>query len=110
MTKAPAKPDNQLLHLVFGGELDDVKSVTFRDLAKLDVVGFYPNYAEAMTPGWPRRGRRWTTPRCAISSSTCTGCSIPPLQRRTEALPSLQLRGCRGAASQAATSGKDASS
>jgi hypothetical protein len=47
MTKAPTKPDQQLLHLVFGGELDDVKSVTFRDLAKLDVVGFYPNYAEA---------------------------------------------------------------
>ena len=47
MTKAPANPGQQLLHLVFGGELDDVKSVTFKDLAKLDVVGFYPNYAEA---------------------------------------------------------------
>ena len=47
MTKAPAKPGSQLIHLVFGGELDDVKSVTFKDLAKLDVVGFYPNYAEA---------------------------------------------------------------
>jgi hypothetical protein len=47
MTKATAKPDAQLLHLVFGGELDDVKSVTFKDLGKLDVVGFYPNYAEA---------------------------------------------------------------
>jgi hypothetical protein len=47
MTKAPAKPQQQLLHLVFGGELDDVGAVTFRDLAKLDVVGFYPNYAEA---------------------------------------------------------------
>ena len=48
MTKAPAaKPENQLLHLVFGGELEDVKSVTFKDLHKLDVVGFYPNYAEA---------------------------------------------------------------
>ena len=47
MTKSPAKPDQQLLHLVFGGELDDLKSVTFKDLAKLDVVGFYPNYAEA---------------------------------------------------------------
>ena len=46
MTKA-ASPANQLLHLVFGGELDDVKSVTFKDLHKLDVVGFYPNYAEA---------------------------------------------------------------
>ena len=47
MTKAPAKPGQQLLHLVFGGELDDVKSVTFKDLSHLDVVGFYPNYAEA---------------------------------------------------------------
>jgi len=47
MTKAPAKPGQQLLHLVFGGELDDLKSVTFKDLARLDVVGFYPNYAEA---------------------------------------------------------------
>ena len=47
MTKTPAKPEQQLLHLVFGGELDDVKSVTFKDLHKLDVVGFYPNYAEA---------------------------------------------------------------
>jgi hypothetical protein len=47
MTKSPAKPDTQLLHLVFGGELDDVQAVTFKDLHKLDVVGFYPNYAEA---------------------------------------------------------------
>jgi hypothetical protein len=47
MTKSTPKPDQQLLHLVFGGELDDVKSVTFKDLHKLDVVGFYPNYAQA---------------------------------------------------------------
>lgn len=47
MTKAPAKPAQQLLHVVFGGELDDVDSVTFKDLQSLDVVGFYPNYAEA---------------------------------------------------------------
>jgi hypothetical protein len=48
MSKAPpAKPGKQLLHLVFGGELDDLKAITFKDLAKLDVVGFYPNYAEA---------------------------------------------------------------
>jgi Domain of unknown function (DUF4170) len=37
----------QLLHLVFGGELDDVRQVDFKDLSKLDVVGFYPNYADA---------------------------------------------------------------
>lgn len=44
--KAPVSKQ-QLLHLVFGGELQDVKAVTFKDLASLDVVGFYPNYAEA---------------------------------------------------------------
>ena len=37
----------QLIHLVFGGELKDVSQVTFKDLSKLDVVGFYPNYAKA---------------------------------------------------------------
>jgi hypothetical protein len=37
----------QLLHLVFGGELDDVTKVNFKDLAKLDVVGFFPDYASA---------------------------------------------------------------
>jgi Domain of unknown function (DUF4170) len=50
MTKKPATKnaaDGQLVHLVVGGELDDVQSVTFKDLSKLDVVGFYPNYAEA---------------------------------------------------------------
>ncbi len=45
--KKKAEPNGQLLHLVFGGELEDVSEVTFRDLARLDVVGFYPNYAEA---------------------------------------------------------------
>ena len=37
----------QLLHLVFGGELVDPKGTTFSDLSKLDIVGIYPNYAEA---------------------------------------------------------------
>jgi len=47
MTKTPAKPAKQLLHMVVGGELSDLKSVEFKDLSKLDVAGFYPNYAEA---------------------------------------------------------------
>lgn len=38
----------QLLHLVFGGELEDPGSTTFADLDKLDVVGIYPNYATAL--------------------------------------------------------------
>ena len=47
MTKAPASSTQQLLHMVFGGELDDLRTVSFKDLSKLDVVGFFPNYAEA---------------------------------------------------------------
>ena len=39
----------QLLHLVFGGELDSVSTTEFKDLDKLDVVGVYPNYASAYT-------------------------------------------------------------
>jgi len=38
----------QLLHLVFGGELRDLDGVEFRDLSSLDIVGIYPNYAEAL--------------------------------------------------------------
>ncbi len=37
----------QLLHLVFGGELKRIDDVEFKDLAKLDVVGIFPNYATA---------------------------------------------------------------
>jgi Domain of unknown function (DUF4170) len=54
MTKKPAT--EQLIHLVFGGELLDVANVTFRDLKKLDVVGFYPNYATAHT-AWQAKAR-----------------------------------------------------
>ncbi len=42
-----AVPDRQLLHIVIGGELKSVDSVEFRDLAKVEMVGAYPNYAEA---------------------------------------------------------------
>jgi hypothetical protein len=37
----------QLLHFVFGGELEDLSGVTFRDLEALDLVGIFPNYASA---------------------------------------------------------------
>lgn len=37
----------QLLHLVFGGELTELAKVEFTDLKKLDIVGIYPNYAQA---------------------------------------------------------------
>jgi hypothetical protein len=56
---SPSKPDaeteasgarpagQQLLHLVFGGELKSLESNEFANLAELDIVGIYPNYAEA---------------------------------------------------------------
>jgi hypothetical protein len=37
----------QLLHLVFGGELENLEEARFRDLNALDIVGVFPNYAEA---------------------------------------------------------------
>jgi hypothetical protein len=37
----------QLLHLVFGGELESVVDIQFKDLDKLDMVGVFPNYATA---------------------------------------------------------------
>lgn len=40
--------DSQKLHMVMGGELKDLKDITFRDLSKLDIVGVYPNYEEAV--------------------------------------------------------------
>jgi hypothetical protein len=39
-------PD-QLLHLVFGGELESVDDMRFADLSALDIVGIYPNYKTA---------------------------------------------------------------
>ncbi|MBV8964128.1 MAG: DUF4170 domain-containing protein [Hyphomicrobiales bacterium] len=38
---------NQLLHLVFGGELTSIDSVEFKDLDALDIVGIFPDYASA---------------------------------------------------------------
>jgi hypothetical protein len=43
----PPPPAKQLLHLVFGGELKSLSSAEFVNTAALDIVGIYPNYAEA---------------------------------------------------------------
>jgi hypothetical protein len=40
-------PTKQLLHLVFGGEVESPTSTTFVDVTKLDIVGIYPSNAEA---------------------------------------------------------------
>ena len=53
-----AHPDQkQLLHLVFGGELDSLEGITFKDLTKLDIVGIYPNYATAHT-AWKAKAQQ----------------------------------------------------
>jgi len=39
--------DGQLLHLVFGGELNTLQGVTFRDLDDVDIVGLFPDYKSA---------------------------------------------------------------
>jgi len=46
--KSPASvPAKQLLHLVIGGEMEDIDDVVFKDVSKIDVVGVYPNYKAA---------------------------------------------------------------
>lgn len=47
MSAATKKQQKQLLHLVFGGELESLKGTEFRNIDELDIVGIYPNYAEA---------------------------------------------------------------
>lgn len=43
-----AKKEKQLLHLVFGGELETLDGVAFRDPNKLDIVGIYPDNDSAL--------------------------------------------------------------
>ena len=38
---------DQLLHIVIGGELKDVRTHEFRDLSKVEFVGAFPNYSAA---------------------------------------------------------------
>ena len=75
MSDTVKKPD-QLLHLVFGGELESLDDVRFKDLANLDIVGIYPNYATA-EKAWQEkaRGHHRTFAEIALfSSCTCTAC------------------------------------
>jgi hypothetical protein len=47
----------QLLHLVFGGELASLDKIEFSNLKALDIVGIYPNYAEAFS-AWREAAQR----------------------------------------------------
>lgn len=58
------KPGEQLLHLVFGGELKRGKMDEFVNPSKLHIVGIYPNYAEAL--------KAWT----AVARATIDDASV----------------------------------
>ncbi|MBE0414320.1 DUF4170 domain-containing protein [Yoonia sp.] len=47
----------QRLHLVFGGELIDPTKNAFKDIAAIDVVGMYPDYASAYN-AWKSAAQR----------------------------------------------------
>ncbi len=57
--KAPSKktPQTQLLHLVIGGELEDLDDTTFKDLSKVEIVGLYPNY-KAAYDAWKQKAQQ----------------------------------------------------
>lgn len=57
MADIPEQRSKQLLHLVFGGELNNVASTEFKDLRRLDIVGIYPNYASAYA-AWREKAQR----------------------------------------------------
>jgi hypothetical protein len=43
----PDSGQQQLIHLVVGGELTDLGHATFKDLDQVEIVGLFPNYATA---------------------------------------------------------------
>ncbi len=93
---------DQRLHLVFGGELENLDGVRFRDVKGLDIVGIYPDYASAQAAGAPRRRRRSTARRPAISWCTApapgAGAGLRPrLGRVAPSVASASRRVCEGA-------------
>ncbi|MBB4064319.1 DUF4170 domain-containing protein [Gellertiella hungarica] len=54
---AETEDKKQLLHLVFGGELENLQDVQFRDLEKLDIVGIFPDYQSALT-AWKAKAQQ----------------------------------------------------
>jgi hypothetical protein len=49
-----ADTPDQLLHLVFGGELKTLGGTEFKDLSQVEFVGAFSNYAQAHT-AWKSR-------------------------------------------------------
>ena len=79
--RRPAKKPRQLLHLVFGGELDLLEAMTFRDLSISISSASIPIMPVRRRPGRPRLKPVSTMPTCATSLSTSTGCWIRAAKR-----------------------------
>ena len=47
MSLSASNQNSQLLHLVLGGELVSLDSAEFKDVSAIEIVGVFPNYAEA---------------------------------------------------------------
>ncbi len=56
MSQSVTARSDQLLHLVFGGELESLTGMRFRDLGRLDIVGIFPNHAEAYS-AWKEKAQ-----------------------------------------------------
>lgn len=48
--------EKQLLHVVFGGELETLDSTNFADLSAVDVVGLFPSYSGAYA-AWKKKAQ-----------------------------------------------------
>jgi hypothetical protein len=53
----PQDKPRQLLHLVFGGELETLGGTEFKNLSELDIVGIFPDYASAVT-AWKAKAQQ----------------------------------------------------
>ncbi len=47
MSQTQPALNSQLLHLVLGGELVSLEGTDFKDPSAIEIVGVFPNYAEA---------------------------------------------------------------
>ena len=45
------------LHLVFGGELKNPNGTEFKDVSKIDIIGIFPSYEEALV-AWRTASQR----------------------------------------------------
>ena len=54
---AEQEKPQQLLHLVFGGELEKLTGTEFKNLNELDIVGIFPDYAAA-TQAWKAKAQQ----------------------------------------------------